>query len=161
MTDTVLAQPLDATSFRRFGDVIEVQPKPSMIINEGNCSRYHDVARLDFVDARAGISVFQADPYVIPHRLRMVERHPLGSQAFLPFSDEPFLVIVAEDDEGVPQTPLAFLSNGQQGVNYHRNTWHGVLTPLAGSGLFAVVDRIGEGDNLQEHWFDTPWRVVL
>ena len=34
-----------------------------------------------------------------------------------------------------------------------------VLTPLHAPGLFCVVDRIGSGDNLEEHWFDDPWTV--
>ncbi|MFK8082925.1 MAG: ureidoglycolate lyase [Granulosicoccus sp.] len=161
MTETIKAQPLIAPIFEGFGDVIEVQPKPSMMINEGNCARYHDLATLDFFEARAGISVFQAQPYAIPHTLRMMERHPLGSQAFLPLTNEPFLVIVAEDLDGEPHRPAAFITNGRQGVNYHRNTWHGVLTPLAGSGLFAVIDRIGEGRNLQEHWFNSDYRVIV
>jgi len=75
----------------------------------------------------SGISLFQAKPYTLPHTLDLVERHPLGSQAFIPMHTEPFLVVVAPDDHGVPGKPIAFATNGQQAVNYHRNTWHGVL----------------------------------
>lgn len=161
MNNIVKPRLLNQASFSSFGDVIEVQSEPTMMINEGNCARYHDLATLDFSDARAGISVFQAQPYRTPHQLKMMERHPLGSQAFLPLSEDPFLVIVAGDLDGVPDVPKAFLTNGKQGVNYHRNTWHGVLTPLAGTGLFAVVDRIGEGNNLQEIWFDDSYLIEL
>ena len=90
----------------------------------------------------------------------MVERHPLGSQAFLPMSETSFLVIVAPDDEGRPGTPLAFLTRPGEGIQIARNTWHGVLTPLAPPGLFAVIDRIGDGPNLEEHWFDTPYTIT-
>ncbi len=161
MNDTIEAQPLTPTLFADFGDVIEVQSQPTMMINEGNCARFNDLANLEFVDARAGISVFHARPYTIPHSVGMMERHPLGSQAFLPMTDDPFLVIVARDSGGTPGQPRAFVTDGKQGVNYHRNTWHGVLTPLTGSGLFAVVDRIGEGDNLQEYWFDSAWQITV
>ena len=89
-----------------------------------------------------------------------MERHPEGSQAFIPMHGNPFLVIVAADEAGRPGTPQAFVTSGAQGINVHRNTWHGVLTPLADPGLFAVIDRIGATPNLQEHWFDTPWRVI-
>ncbi len=89
----------------------------------------------------------------------MVERHPDGSQAFIPMSMDPFLVIVAPDAGGAPGTPLAFRTAPGQGVNFLRNTWHGVLTPLAGPGLFAVIDRIGDTANLEEHWFDVPYVV--
>jgi ureidoglycolate lyase len=90
----------------------------------------------------------------------MVERHPLGSQAFLPMSLEPFLVIVAPDEGGTPGRPLAFRTAPGQGVNLGRGTWHGVLTPLAAPGLFAVIDRIGDGANLEEHWFEAPYAVL-
>ncbi len=90
----------------------------------------------------------------------MVERHPDGSQAFLPMTQAPFLVIVAPDDGGVPGRPRAFLTAPGQGINLARGTWHGVLTPLSAPGLFAVVDRIGPGENLEEHWFDDPFTVV-
>ena len=104
--------------------------------------------------------MFRSEPVTLPYTLDMVERHPLGSQAFLPLSDDPFMIIVANDDDGVPAEPRAFVSTGQQGVNYRRGVWHGVLTPLNHVGLFAVVDRIGGGDNLQEHWFDEPFRIT-
>ena len=90
----------------------------------------------------------------------LIERHPVGSQAFLPMTAAPFLVIVAPDESERPGRPRAFLTTGTQGINLCRGTWHGVLTPLAAPGLFAVVDRIGEGANLEEYRYDVPWRVV-
>jgi ureidoglycolate lyase len=72
---------------------------------------------------------------------------------------DPFLVIVASDHNGQPHEPKAFLTRPGQGVNYHRGIWHGVLTPLHAPGLFAVVDRIGRGDNLEEHWFEAPYII--
>jgi ureidoglycolate lyase len=89
-----------------------------------------------------------------------MERHPEGSQAFVPMSMAAFLVIVAPDAGGVPGRPLAFLTAPGQAINLHRGTWHGVLTPLSAPGLFAVLDRIGPGDNLEEHWFDAPYTVT-
>ena len=130
------------------------------MINQGLCGRYNDRARLDFSDGRAGISLFQAIPRELPLLLDMVERHPDGSQAFVPMTFQPFLVVVAADQGGTPARPLAFLTAPGQAVNYHRGTWHGVLTPLHTPGLFAVVDRIGDGSNLEECWFDNPYTVV-
>ncbi|WP_185805031.1 ureidoglycolate lyase [Pontivivens nitratireducens] len=156
----IVVEPLTQTAFAPFGDVLEVAGKPDKLINQGLCGRYHDRATLDFGAGRAGISLFDAQPRSLPHRLDMMERHPLGSQAFIPMTHTPFLVIVAADAGGRPDTPRAFLTQAGQGVNYHRNTWHGVLTPLHAPGLFAVVDRIGDGENLQEHWFDTPLTVT-
>ncbi len=161
MSVEIKAVPLTAEAFAPFGDVLEVRGEPSKVINQGLCGRYHDLAKLDFSDGRAGISIFDAEARDLPLKLELVERHPQGSQAFLPMTEHPFLVIVAEDAGGRPAEPKAFLALSGQGVNYHRNTWHGVLTPLHAPGRFAVVDRIGEGANLEEHWFDTPYTVTV
>ncbi|MGB5216258.1 MAG: ureidoglycolate lyase [Anderseniella sp.] len=157
----IVLRPLTADAFAPFGDVLEATGEPDKIINAGMCGRFHDLANLDFSgeNARAGISLFRSKARTLPYTLDMVERHPLGSQGFIPMSADPFMVIVAPDDDGAPGTPLAFLTDPGQGVNYHRNTWHGVLTPLVDDALFAVVDRIGDGNNLEEHVFDKPWLV--
>lgn len=152
----IRAQPLTADAFAPFGDVLEVGGA-ARVINAGLCNRYHDRARMDFSDGRAGISIFHAQCRALPYLFDLIERHPLGSQAFIPMSADPFLVIVAQ---GPQDTPLAFLTNGAQGINLHRGTWHGVLTPLSGSGLFAVIDRIGAGDNLEEFRHPTGWTVM-
>lgn len=159
MSRTLQLIPLTAAEFAPFGDVLDVSGTPDKIINQGQCGRFHDRAQLDFTDGRAGISLFQAQPRSLPITLDMMERHPDGAQAFIPMSFDPFVVIVAPDNGGVPGTPQAFVTQAGQGVNYHRNTWHGVLTPLHAPGLFTVVDRIGAGSNLQEHWFDTPYVI--
>jgi ureidoglycolate lyase len=159
MSRDVVIAPLTARAFAPFGEVLEATGTPDKIINQGLCGRFHDLAALDIVDGRAGISLFKSEVRRLPHELEMVERHPMGSQAFLPMTQDPFLVIVAPDEGGRPGRPLAFRTAPGQGINLARNTWHGVLTPLVPPGLFAVVDRIGEGDNLEEHWFDQSWTV--
>ncbi|WP_170332861.1 ureidoglycolate lyase [Ruegeria arenilitoris] len=160
MSRRIVSAPLTAEAFAPFGDALDVAGEPDKIINQGQCGRYHDRAGLDFSNGRAGISLFNANPRSFPYRLDMVERHPEGSQAFIPMTQQPFLVIVAPDVDGHPGAPLAFVTAPGQAVNYHRGTWHGVLTPLHAPGLFAVVDRIGEGANLEEVWFDEPYDVV-
>ena len=159
MTRTIAAQPLSAAGYAPFGDVLDATGD-FRLINEGLCRRHHDRARMDFGTGRAGISVFDADPRNLPYDFDLVERHPDGSQAFLPMTTAPFLVIVAPDEAGRPGAPRAFLTAPGQGINLHRGTWHGVLTPLAAPGLFAVVDRIGEGPNLEEYRYSAPWRVT-
>jgi ureidoglycolate lyase len=153
------AAPLTADAFHPFGDVLEARGD-FRLINGGLCRRHHDRARLDFGDARGGISVFKAEARRLPYAFDLVERHPDGSQAFLPMSEHPFLVIVAPDEGGVPGAPQAFLTDGAQGINLLRGTWHGVLTPLSAPGLFAVVDRIGTTPNLEEYRYQKPWTVV-
>ena len=162
MSVEVRVQPLTAEAFAPFGDVLEASGTPDLIINQGRCGRYHDCATLEFgSEGRAGLSIFDAEVRELPLMLDLVERHPEGSQAFLPMTEHPFLVIVAPDENGVPGTPLAFVTSPGQGVNYHPNTWHGVLTPLHAPGRFAVVDRIGKTPNLEEYWFSDPYMVLL
>lgn len=158
---TIRTEPLTADAFAPFGDVLEAAGDPDRIINQGFCGRWHDRARLDFgPDARAGMSIFNAKPRTLPYTLDMVERHPEGSQAFVPMSLVPFLVIVAPDESGRPGRPRAFVTAPGQAINFHRNIWHGVLTPLHAPGLFAVVDRIGTTPNLEEHWFETSYTII-
>lgn len=160
MSREIVIRPMDAEAFAPYGDVLDCTGAPDKLINQGLCGRYHDRATIDVSDGRAGISLFKAELRTLPLTLDLVERHPDGSQAFLPMSMDPFLVIVAPNEGGQPGQPVAFRTEVGQGVNYHMGTWHGVLTPLSGSGLFGVIDRIGRGDNLEEHWFDEPWQVV-
>ena len=157
----IRAAPLEAAAFAPFGDVLEAAGEADHIINQGRCGRFHDRARLDFGDGRAGVSIFRAEPRALPYALDMFERHPEGSQAFISMSEHPFLVIVAPDAGGVPGAPRAFVAGPGQGVNYLRGVWHGVLAPLHTPGLFAVIDRIGPGANLEEHWLDAPVTVTL
>lgn len=154
------ARPLTADSFAPFGDVLAAAGTYDRLINGGKCERFHDRACLDFTDARAGVSVFRAALRAFPYSVDLLERHPLGSQTFIPMCANGFLVIVAQDRAGVPVNPQAFVTAPGQAINFHRGTWHGVLTPLAGSGLFAVVDRIGAGANLEEYPL-TPPLIIL
>ncbi|MGV8951018.1 MAG: ureidoglycolate lyase [Cypionkella sp.] len=147
--------PLTATAFAPFGDVLDASGD-FRLINAGLCKRHHDRAQIDVGTARTGISIFDAVPRTLPYDFDLIEQHPDGSQAFLPMTQHPFLVIVARDTRS---TPCAFLTNGAQGINLHRGTWHGVLTPLHAPGLFAVVDRIGDTANLVEYRYPQPWTV--
>ncbi|WP_431298496.1 ureidoglycolate lyase [Tabrizicola sp. BL-A-41-H6] len=155
---TLHPEPLTPEAFAPFGDVLDATGD-HRLINAGLCRRHHDRATLDFgpEPGRAGISIFRADPRALPYSFDLIERHPEGSQAFLPMTADPFLVIVAT---GPGATPRAFLTNGAQGINLHRGTWHGVLTPLAAPGLFTVIDRIGPTPNIEEYRYSQPWTVL-
>ena len=153
-------RPLTAEAFAPFGDILDASGTPDMMINAGLCGRYHDRARLDFGDhGRAGVSILSSEVSTFPIKFDVVERHPDGSQAFIAMSQNPFLVVVAPDHDGTPGPPLAFLTAPGQAINFHRNIWHGVLTPLAEPGLFAVVDRIGSTPNLEVHWYQPQYVV--
>jgi len=159
MTIRLKAEVLKAKALAPYGDLMEASGTPDKVINQGKCIRYHDRALLDFSDGKAGISIFKGEKETLPIPLQLVERHPMGSQAFVPMSADSFLVVVARDENGIPQDPKAFLTKPGQAINFHRGTWHGVLAPLSEPGLFAVIDRIGEGTNLEEHWFDTDYII--
>lgn len=158
---TLHPEPLTKAAFAPYGQVIEADGAHHYPINSGNCERYHDLARVELggVHARPLISLLHARGFALPLDVNMVERHPLGSQAFYPLSAHPFLVVVAPDESGTPGTPRAFLTAPGQGVNIAMNIWHGVLTPIGPEADFLCIDRGGEGDNLEEHFFATPWRV--
>ena len=158
---TIRPEPLTADAFGPFGQVISREGAHHYAINNGMTERYHDLASIELAGPkpRPLISILQGKPYFLPLSLRMVERHPLGSQAFYPLGNTPWLVIVAQDSGGTPAKPRVFSPAPGQGVNIAINTWHGVLTPLEQEAGFLVVDRGGEGVNLQEHFFDTPWLI--
>ena len=159
MTRTIRAEALTAEAFAPFGEAIAAEGAADRIINRGWCERFHDRADLDFGGGRAGVSLFRAKPRALPYTLDLLERHPLGSQTFIPMAMAPFLVIVAPDAAGRPGAPRAFLTEAGQAISYRRGVWHGVLTPLSEPGLFAVVDRIGPEPNLEEVALDPPWIV--
>lgn len=148
--------PLTAQLFAPFGDVIDTGHAEAFAINDGTAQRFNDLARVDVTaqGGRTGMSVFRGDPMKFPLELAAMERHPLGSQAFMPLSGRPFLVVVAQDVNGKPGEPTAFLSNGRQGINFHRNVWHHSLLTLHETSDFLVVDRLaphdgGAGDNCE------------
>jgi ureidoglycolate lyase len=159
---TIKAQPLTAEAFAPFGQIIEAAGEPSFFINKGRCGRFHDLARPEMLGegAAVALSVGRSDSVSLPYTLDLLERHPLGSQAFVPMAATPMLVMVAPDVGGKPGEPVAFLSQAGQGVQYHTGTWHGVLAPLEGPANFLIVDRVGLGDNLEEVPLAQPFLIV-
>lgn len=159
----ILARPLTREAFAPFGDVIDTDWPHHYPINQGKAKRYHGLAKVEAEGpgAEVLISIFHGTPYDFPLQLSMVERHPLGSQAFIPLGGRRFLVVVCPDENGRPGTPHAFVTTHSQGVSYRRNVWHGVLTPINEPQDFLIVDRGGEGVNLEEHFFAEPWEIHL
>lgn len=163
MAQIITAQLLTPENFAEFGEVIEMDGEPSFTINGGRADRYHALATADVTgpNARVIVSIVSSQDYAVPLALPMVERHPLGSQAFIPMSPRPFILVVCSDGENGPGVPHAFLTKPWQGVNYPRDRWHGVLTPIGEPQAFIVVDRGGDGDNLEEFFFPEPYEVHL
>ncbi|MFB0489023.1 ureidoglycolate lyase [Methylobacterium sp. OAE515] len=162
-TRSVTARPLTAEAFAPFGQVIDTAGTAPRPMNAGMARRFHDLAAIEVVGdgAHTVIGLVEAQPYPLPLRLTLVERHPLGAQAFVPLSAAPFLVVVCPDADGRPGRPQAFVTAPRQGICYARGTWHGVLTPFGASQDFVVIDRGGPGANLEEHVFAEPWTIHL
>lgn len=159
----LIPEPLTQQNFAPFGQVIEMDMSKSFLINADTTRRYHDMAEID-VSAHGGVpilSIFSAERREFPLTIKMVEKHPLSTQAFLPMQAWPWLVVVASGDTPSVETCRAFLAQGNQGVQYGAGVWHHPLLICAPKQDFWVVDRKGEGDNLVEHCFkDTAIEIV-
>ena len=152
------AEPLSREAFAPFGEVIEASDAVKhFTINAGNTERYHDLANIEpGADGRVIVSIFRGQPRALPFRVEMMERHPLASQAFIPMSGKPYLVVVAPAGEAPTAAQLrVFLARGDQGVNYATGVWHHPLLALGGVCDFLVVDRAGPGHNCDEVTLDT------
>ncbi|HLS51456.1 MAG TPA: ureidoglycolate lyase [Burkholderiaceae bacterium] len=148
-------QTISKQRFAPFGDLIEIADTPWFPINNGTTKRYHDLANVQVLgkDGRVGISLAKGEAFRFPLTVSMLERHPVGSQAWLPFNQTPFVVVVAPngpDDKPLESGLQAFYVEGHQGVNYHVGTWHHPLMAIDQVGDFIVVDRIGETPNCDE-----------
>jgi len=145
---------LTQDAFAPFGEVISIATaRDSYKINQGTTTRFHDISRVDVADEGGApiISIFRGTPRPKPIEITMMERHPLGSQAFMPLSGQKFLIVVASGtDDLAPENLRAFLSDGTQGVTYAKNVWHHPLLVLEEDSDFLIVDRSGPGNNLNE-----------
>jgi ureidoglycolate lyase len=158
-TQILTPRPLRPADFAQFGDVVEVGGD-HVLINDGRCKRFTDLSALVADGGRVGVSLFQSEVQALPYTCTLLERHPHGSQCFVPMEGCETLYIVAEDEDGTPVRPRAFVAHGRQAVNIAANTWHGVLTPLSGGGLYTVIDRVDGGPNLEEHSLARALTVV-
>ncbi len=164
MAITLTPQPLSAESFAPFGEVIETGGHQPIMINEGSTQRFDALARvqLDSADDYAAISIFRAEGRKLPFKVRMMERHPLGSQAFFPLQYAPYLVLVTAGDAApAPDTLQLFIAQGNQGVNYYTGTWHHPLLALHDNADFLVVDRKGTGSNCDEVAFAAGTQIII
>jgi ureidoglycolate lyase len=161
-TRTLTPIPLTPEAFAPFGDVIATAGHEPRIINEGLTERYHDLAKVETTPdgGHALINIFRSTPKPLPITVTSMERHPLGSQAFMPLEPVPFLVLVADDPSRF-DTYRFFITNSRQGVNYRRDVWHHYCLALEQRTDFLVVDRGGPGNNLEEFMLPEGDRILL
>ena len=156
----IVPSPLTKTAFAPFGDVVEADGAMPIEINQGFATRFNHLANIEVTSGGApvNISLFDARPRPQPIAIKVMERHPLGSQLFFPLQDKPWLVLVCADPQDF-DSYRAFTAIGRQGVNYARNVWHHPLLVLGENERFLIVDRPG-GGNLEEIWLDIPFELV-
>lgn len=155
-------QPLTQESFAPFGDVIEKSNKGFIPINQGLTERYHALSLMQVSGEQGavGMSIFHnLFATTMPFQIEILERHPYGSQSFIPLQQQKFIIVVAlpldltrPDEKRI----YAFISNGQQGITYHQGVWHHPLITLEAESDFLVVDRIGGGNNCDVHHLSYP-----
>ena len=164
MVQTIQLQPLSIENFAPFGEVICCGGQDFFHINDAHTERYHALVMTEIMgDAKAGISIFRnIKSTQIPFEISMLERHPNGSQAFIPMQGQKFLIVVAPSlDTDTPDLSqlCAFITDGTQGVNYRAGTWHHPLLTLEAPSDFAVVDRIGTGHNCDVYQFPETFKI--
>lgn len=157
MSITLRPEPLTRERFEPYGDVIETVADARTTMNAARFERFDDLCQLD-IEGRAAVSIARCRvATALPFRIDSVERHPLGSQAFVPLTRSQMVIVVAPPAESVEAADLrAFVSNGRQGVNYHRGTWHMPLIAFEAGQEFLVIDRAQGSPNCDEHFLDEP-----
>ena len=146
----VKAKNITKKKFSKFGQLINTSKKNPININNGYAKRFDNLINIDTSKkkGRAIVSIFKAKKRAFPMKIDMMEKHPLGSQAFIPMEDTKFLVFVAP--KGIKPNInkiQSFVVPKQTGVNYKAGIWHFPLISLKNTN-FLVVDRKGKGNNL-------------
>ena len=152
---------LDSNVFSRFGNIIDKKNASELrSINQGTTTRYHNISELDLEskNGNSGISIFSGIPRDLPVEIKIMEKHPIASQSFLPIQDYDWLIIVSEEKNELPDlnTLRCFQVNGDTGITYNKNIWHHPLL-VKKKQDFWVIDRINDKEdtsiNLEEYHF--------
>lgn len=156
-TRTLTPVPLTSERFAPYGEVIDAAPGRPAAMNEARFERFDDLCEIDVGDdARVALSVARCrTPTTLPLRVDKLERHPRGSQAFIPLQPCRMVLVVAPPGESFDVTDLrAFVTTPRQGFNYRRGTWHMPLIGFKPGDEFLVVDRGGDAANCEERMLD-------
>ena len=147
---------INKENFKKFGDMITTDNIKPLEINDGYAKRYDGIANLDTKkdDGESIISIFSALKRSFPMKVDMMEKHPLGSQAFIPMKETTFLAFVAPEGTKPDLDKIeAFIIPKGIGVNYNAGIWHFPLIATEDMN-FLVIDRKGTGDNLVLHYLN-------
>ena len=135
---------LTEENFADFGEVVSIQSKQSKTINNGFAEKFADIASLDTKEdqGQTSVHIFVAKSRQFPLHISMLEKHPYFSQTFIPRHSSPFIVVVAPPSEKPSIEKIkAFITNGEQGINYSRGVWHFPLISIKDNSQFIVIDR--------------------
>lgn len=162
---TLKVEVLTREAFEPFGDVLEARGTP-IVINQGRCRKYSNMTAVE-TDGQgyATMHIYKTDRIDSSYELDLLERHPLGSQTFMPLAGQRFLIVVA-DSASDGKTPdlssiRCFLSNGNQGITYHPGVWHHPLLSVDDGEDYLVIDRKGPGENCDEVPMPAEQRYLL
>ena len=151
MTEKIITPiPITKENFAKYGDMISTKDIEPLEINNGYAKRYDNLGKINTSTKKGKtvVSIFSAKKRLFPMKIDMMEKHPLGSQAFIPMKETTFLVFVAPKEEKLDLNKIeAFIIPPGIGVNYNPGTWHFPLISTEDMN-FLVVDRKGSGDNL-------------
>ena len=159
---TIKPKPITKENFKKFGDMITTTDIKPIEINNGYAKRYDGIANLNTQkkNGESTLSIFSALKRSFPMKIDMMEKHPLGSQAFIPMDDTKFLVFVApKGDKPDINKIKSFVVPKQTGVNYNPGIWHFPLISMKNMN-FLVVDRKGKGNNLVIYKFKKD-KIIL
>jgi len=157
-------EPLTAEAFRPYGTVVDTGETSPVLINDGNTQKFDNLLPLDceHQDGRDAVHIYRSIARGLPLTVHGLERHPLGSQAFWPLSNRPYIVVVAPPDPSLDESAIcAFLAQGSQAIQYHRGTWHHYQISLETESDYLVLDREGPGDNCDEVTLRRPITITL
>lgn len=160
---TLKLKPLTAEAFAPYGDVIEVSKESDNFpINYGQTTRYNALSQVDAGENGTPIvSIFRTKPVDLPVSIKVMERHPLASQTFMPMGCNAYIVVVAPKGDLDFSKLEAFIVRPSQGVTYRKGVWHHYNLVLAGNGDFLVIDRQGEGNNCDEEDIPKDLEIVV
>ena len=153
---------ISRSNFSSYGDVISTEDINPMNINEGYAKRFDNLANLDTSkdSGKTIVSIFSALKRTFPMKIHMMEKHPLGTQAFIPMKETTFLAFVAPSGESPEIDKIqSFIIPPKMGINYKPGIWHFPLISTENIN-FLVIDRKGSGDNLIIHKFEKE-KIIL
>ena len=162
MEKIIIPIKITRTNFSVYGDLISSDNIKPMDINVGYAKRFDNLANINTSKdgGKTIVSIFSALKRNFPMKIDMMEKHPLGSQAFIPMKETTFLCFVAPPGESPEIDKIqSFIIPPKTGINYKPGIWHFPLISTENTD-FLVIDRKGNSENLIIHKFDKE-KVLL